>query len=126
MDGCLLTDVEILEEAVQRGDALDHPGIDPFPVRRRDDPRQEVHREGALDPRIVAVDGEGDPRRTEQRVTDPFAPLEFHPREAPQPLDQRPVVGPDDTVTIDDLVDGTVGSVPAQEFGHTGTLAPPP
>jgi hypothetical protein len=74
--GRLLTDVEVLEEPVERGHALRHAPFDDVPLARGDEPRQQVHREGAFGARLVAVDREGDALGPEQLVADALATVE--------------------------------------------------
>ena len=52
--------VDVVEEEVERGDALAQPALDVLPLGARDDARDQVEREDALEPLLLAVDGEGD------------------------------------------------------------------
>ena len=57
--GALLV-VAVVDEAVQRLQALDQPRLDPLPLAGHDDARDEVERPRALGRRLMAVDAEGD------------------------------------------------------------------
>ena len=72
-DGGSLAGVEVVEEAVEDGDPLDQAPLDVGPLVGRDEARHEVHREGALDPFALAVDGERDASGPERLVAQPFS-----------------------------------------------------
>src|SRR6185503_12629152 len=52
----LLAVVDVVDELVERVDALLQPALDPVPLLRRDDARHEIEGEGALGAGRVAVD----------------------------------------------------------------------
>ncbi len=56
----LLALVDIEDEEVQRGDALNEAGLDPLPLAGGDDARHEVERKDPLGPLLLAVHREGD------------------------------------------------------------------
>jgi len=60
----LLLVVDVVDEAVERRDALHQAGLHAFPLVRRDDARNQVKRDQALGARAVlvffAINGEGD------------------------------------------------------------------
>ena len=56
--------VHVVDEMVERGDALLEPGLDPEPLAPRDRARNDVERPGAIDGAILLViDREGDAHR---------------------------------------------------------------
>jgi len=58
----LLPVVEIVQEKVERGDALDEAGLELGPFGARDDAGNEVERENALGALRIVIDREGDHR----------------------------------------------------------------
>ena len=52
--------VDVLQEQVERGDALDQPRLQPRPFGARNDARHDVERDQPLGRVLVAVDAEGD------------------------------------------------------------------
>ena len=52
--------VNVLEKQVQRGQPLDQPAFEVFPLRGGDDARHRVHRPDPFDAFFLAVDGEAD------------------------------------------------------------------
>lgn len=52
--------VDVVEEEVQRRDALRQAALEIFPFLSRDDARQQVEGENLLRPRLVAIDVERD------------------------------------------------------------------
>ena len=67
----LLVVVDVVEEEVERAEPLLEAALDHLPLVGRHDPRHEVEREDPLGAGIVAVDGEADALRQEERVGDP-------------------------------------------------------
>ena len=61
-DGAVLQDilimVDIMEEKIQGGDALDEPGLEVIPLLAGDNPGHHVERENALSPLGVPVNVE--------------------------------------------------------------------
>ena len=84
--------VDVVEEPVQRGDALLEALGEHLPLGARDDARNGVERDQALGAGFIAVDGEGDAHSVEQEVG--FAALLGHPlgRHAAQPGLDVPVM----------------------------------
>ena len=52
--------VDVVQEQIQRGDALDQSGLDVLPLSPRDDARQEIEGEDALGALVVVVDRKSD------------------------------------------------------------------
>ncbi len=52
--------IDVVNEQVQRPDALLEPALDPVPFGGGDQPRDRVERDDALDALLAAVDGERD------------------------------------------------------------------
>ena len=78
-DDLLLEDallvVNVVQEKVQRADALGQAALQEVPFVRRDDARDQVERENLLRALAVAVDGERDALREERLIGEhPFAP----------------------------------------------------
>ena len=67
-DRGLLARVHVVEELVERADPLREPGLHHGPLVGRDDPGEQVHREGALEAVLVAAQGEGDALGAERGV----------------------------------------------------------
>ena len=64
----LLLVVDVVQEQVERPDPLLEPTLDPPPLLRRDDPRDEIERDDLLEPARILVDGEGDAARLEGQL----------------------------------------------------------
>jgi hypothetical protein len=52
--------IDVVEEEVERGDALDHARLDVLPLRRRQHARDHVEWQDAVDSVLLGIDGEGD------------------------------------------------------------------
>jgi hypothetical protein len=52
--------VDIVEQQVERADPLDNPALDLSPFRGREDPRDRVERQDAVDRIALGIDREGD------------------------------------------------------------------
>ena len=75
------------------------------PLVGRDDPGQQVHREGALDALVVAVDGEGDALGAEGVVAEALPPGQLG-RGEPRPAGGRgPRSGAGRAGVVEDLVE---------------------
>ena len=86
----VLVDVE--DEEVQRGDALNEAGLDPLPLAGGDDPGDEVEREDALGPLLLAVHRERDALVHQRELLQPLAALDLGLREGLEDRDERTVV----------------------------------
>jgi hypothetical protein len=116
-----LADVEVVEEAVERGDPLDQTGLDERPLVGWDDPGQEVHREGALGALVVAVDGERDALGPEAVVAQALPPGQLGRGQPGQPGDEGLVVGAHHVGLGEDLIEEPVRVVAGEQpLGHDG------
>ena len=84
----------------------------------RDDAGHEVHREGPLEPRVLAVDGERDAGRPECRVAEPLAPSELIRTERAEPEGQLPVVRTHVAALVDELVEEALVLIAPEQRGH--------
>ena len=87
-----LTVVDVVQEPVERVDALLQAPLEHVPLGSRDDARNGVERDQALGALLVAIDGEGDADAVKQQVG--FAALLRDPlrRHGGEPLGQRRVM----------------------------------
>ena len=69
--------VDILQEQVQRHDALRQSGLQAVPFESRDDARDQVEGKEAFRAAAVAVDGEGDALQQERQIRQAAALFEF-------------------------------------------------
>ena len=113
-----LADVEVVEEHVQGGHSLREALLDVRPLLGGDDARHEVHREGPLEPRVLAVDREGDARRPERRVAEPLAPSELIGTERPEPEGELAVVGTHLAALVHELVEEALVLIAPEQRGH--------
>ena len=75
--------IDVVQEKVKRGDALDQAALDQLPFPRGNDPRHEVERKNPLRSLVVVVDRKGD-ALTEKTGRGQFAlPLRNPPRPFP-------------------------------------------
>ena len=84
----LLVVVDVVDEQIQRFDALAQAGLDAGPLVVADDPRQYVERPDLLDPGLVAVDVEGNAHVAEVQLRGDLAVAELVERYAPKPLNE--------------------------------------
>jgi hypothetical protein len=88
----LLVDVE--EEEVERGDALDEPVLEQLPLRGGDDARDEVEGEDALEPFLLPVHRERDALVHEGEALEALAPRDVLERERLEDGDEGGIVRP--------------------------------
>ena len=89
----LLLVVDVVDEAVERADALLQPGLDQPPLVGRDQARDEVEGEDALGALLlVGVDGEGDPLVQERAVGEVVGAVQVARVERRQVREERPIV----------------------------------
>ena len=101
--------VDVVDEAVQRTDALGEPALDVRPLHRRQDARHEVQRKGPLERRtILAGRVEGDPLLDEDRVTATAGHGEQLGPELPQGGGERGRVRTRRPVGLEELVEESV------------------
>ena len=85
----LLVPVDVEQEQVQRGDALDEAVLDLLPLAGGDDARHEVEGEDALEPLLLAEDGEGDALVHEGEPLQALAPRDVLEGEGLEDGDER-------------------------------------
>ena len=64
----LLAVIDVVEEGIQRPDALLDAALEQPPFRRGDDARDEIERDQPLERILAAIDGEGDAEPPEERL----------------------------------------------------------
>ena len=104
--------VDVQQEQVERGDALDQAVLDDLPLGGGDDARHEVEREDALEAFLLAGDGEGDALADQGQRLEPLAPVDLGPGEGLDAADERPVVRAGSAVGREDLAEALVGGDP--------------
>ena len=60
--------IHVVEEEIQRGDALDQACLHMLPLRTRNDARHQVEGKDSLSALVVAIDGERDPLLQESSI----------------------------------------------------------
>ncbi len=85
--------VNVVEEEVERLDALEQAGLHRLPFRGGDRPGDEVEGENLLDPAAVGIDGKGDALVDEDEVGGGAALLELGGLQAAEAFDDEPGVG---------------------------------
>ena len=100
----LLLVVDVVQEEIERGDALDQSLFDGLPFGVGNDARHEVEREDPLGPLIVIVDREGDATPHEGQVDRSLLPLVLCLVEMFQVLGDSSIVGADGPRFIEHLV----------------------
>ncbi len=85
--------VDVVEEEVERLDALEQTGFERLPFRGGDRPRDEVEGENLLDAAAIGIDGEGDALIDEDEVGAGAALLELGGLQAAEAFDDEPGVG---------------------------------
>ena len=89
-----LRSVDVLQEQIQRDDALREPALDAVPLGARNDARNQVEGEQALGAAAVAVDGEGDALQQKGEIGELAALLELRRGHARQFLENLGVMRP--------------------------------
>ena len=119
--------IDVVQEQVERGDALGQAALDDVPVGGRDDARQQIVREDALGAFVAAVDGEGDALVEEGQVRLLLAPQQFLGRQPGQLLVQLPVRTARLRLAVEHLVEGVGQRVAGEQVrrGWVGTGATP-
>jgi hypothetical protein len=97
--------VDVVEEQVQGGDALDQAGLDVFPLAGGDHPWERIEREDALGAFLVAVDRERDALLKEEQLEAAELLAEFLVAEAGEFFGHVPVIRTDYAVLIDEFVE---------------------
>jgi hypothetical protein len=85
--------VDVVEEEVECGDALDNAGFDLLPLRRRQHARDDVERQDAVDSVLLGIDGEGDAQIEQLVLGVAGAAAQFVDGDAAETLAQRLGVG---------------------------------
>src|SRR5271169_2663661 len=84
--------INVLEEQIERGDALGEARLDLPPLSASDDARQQVVREDPLGALFTAVNIEGDSLIEEGKICCLLAPPQLIGRNRKQPAEQLSVV----------------------------------
>jgi hypothetical protein len=100
----LLAGVDVGDEEVEGGDALDESGLELLPFARGEDARNEIEGKDALDAFLLTVDGEGDALVHERELLQPLAPVDLLVRERLQHAHERAVVRARRAVLVERLV----------------------
>jgi len=113
----LLAVVDVVQEKIERGDALDQPPLDRPPLAVRDDARRQVEREDALRPPVVVVDREGDAPAHESQIDGGLLSPVLGLVEVPEVLGDARVVGANGSRFVEHLVAEVTAVVSFQEHG---------
>ena len=108
----LLVLVDVGEEEVQRGDALDEAVLEALPLRGGNDAGDEIEREDALEPVFLSVDREGDALAAQGELLEALAPLHVLLGEGLEDGDEGLVVGARASAGIEHLVEAALGRDP--------------
>lgn len=120
-----LPHVEVFEEPVQHGDALDESTFDVVPLVVGDDARNQIQREGALDPFALPVHRERDASGAEGLVAQPLASGQLTGRERTHLIHQRLVVRTRAPLPVVRLVEEVPAVVVGEDaHGAEGTGSP--
>ena len=108
--------IEVVEEQVERGDALRQTALDDVPVGAGDDPREEVVRKNAFGPFLTAVDGEGDALVEEREISLMLAAPQLLGGELEELLVQTPVGSARLRASVEHLVEGALDAVAGERI----------
>jgi len=101
----LLLAIDVGDEEVEGGDALDQPRLQPLPLARGHDARHEVEREDPLQPFLLAVDRERDALVHERELLQPLAAADLALGERLEHADDALVVSTRIAVAIEGFVE---------------------
>ena len=87
--------IDVVEEEVERSDALGEAFLDGLPLIGRDDTRKGVERKDSFGAPVIVIDGEGDLLLEERELHGVALAEEFFLGEIPESLGEHPVVGTD-------------------------------
>jgi hypothetical protein len=119
----LLVVIDIVDEFVQRVDALAQPALDEIEVVGGQDARDHVEGEDALGPRLVTADGECDSHR-EQRLLGRLLPsFELTFWELPDQIDEQLGPGARPSRRFEQLVEEAVQRVAVEAHHLNGSPA---
>ncbi len=82
--------IEVMQQQVERGDALDHAALDDPPLVRGEHPRDRIERQDAIDRPLVGIDGKGDALVEQPRLRPGRALLQRLDGERGEPLADGP------------------------------------
>ena len=106
--------IDVVDELVQRVDALPQPALDPVPLLGADDAGNEVEREEPLGAGGVAVDVEGDAHLHEHALGRLLAALQLALAQAADGVEQKLCFGPRPAVGVEHLIVEAAGVVTVQ------------
>ncbi len=114
--------IDVVEEQVERMEALDEPGLDAAPLGVGDDPRDEIEREDPLRALGVVVNGEGDAAAQEGGIDRRPSLVEFRSRQAFETLGEPAVMRTDGgrAARREHLVEEVFSFVAGAQQGHGG------
>ena len=116
----LLIVVDVVQEEVERRDALDQPLLDPPPLAVGNDPRHQIKGEDALGSLIVIVDREGDAASHEGQIDRRLLPTVLRLIKDLEPLGDPSVVRPHGRLVGEHFVKEVFGFVAVDEHGGGG------
>jgi hypothetical protein len=116
--------VQVVDEHVDRPEPLGESGLDATPLRRGDDPRDDVERPGPVDATAVGVHRERDAHGEDVELGERLSLLQFAVLERRQLLDERSCRGARRAVGGEELVPGGRRGAHVCQ-GHRPTLVEP-
>ena len=84
--------INVVNEKIERADALLEPALDPVPFGGGDQPGDRVERNDAFDALLAAIDRKRDPLLPHRQVSQLVAPFELVRSEVDQPFEQGRVM----------------------------------
>ena len=110
--------IDVVNEEVERADALLQAALDEAPFRRRDNPRHEIERKDPLGSGVVAVDAEGNAHVQERAFRRLLATKEFAVGQSFDELAERARRRPRLAVGVEHLIEETAGFVVGEPHGN--------
>ena len=108
-----LLSVEVAEKEIERADALREAALDLRPLVGGDDAGNQVEREDAVGPGVIAVDREADPLVEKERVRDANAVDELRVGHRHETLVEQAVVGARGSGALEHLIEERLSKVVA-------------
>ena len=109
--------VDVVDEKIQRRDALAQAALDHLPLAARDDARDDIEGEDLLLPGAVAVHGKGDAGVEERALGGLLAAAEVAFVQGVDQLRERVGLGPDAAVALEHLIEELLVFVAAKLHG---------
>ena len=103
--------IEVLEEQIERGDALRQAALDARPFLVGEDARQQVVGENSLGAFLASVDGEGDALMQKGQIGDLLAAAQLRGRKLANGVEKMLVMRADAARSVDHFIERVIETI---------------